>query len=319
MSSYSAQPVRADLNVAAMSVGTDETDVFLADDMFPIFSSAHASAVFERYGVEVDTQLPAGSGERATGADFDETKYAKTQDSYKTREYGLKGVIDNATELNADRHFREEVKTVTRLRRIVRTLRDRRAANLTINNSVYANGTSMGTNVGAVWSGAGTPIGDIIDACNAVRAACAYWPNTLRMSHEAFFELSMNTETAARLNTTVDNGAFVELPRLSALLNIPKILIDNVPYNLSPDGVAPAIGRVWDKTKVFLSYTRTDDTLEDVQFGRTVAYDEGLGGGVGQSVSWGDHPRMQEYAHFMNVEEKILVAECGYALHNVLS
>jgi len=318
MSSYAAQPVRPDLNIAAKSVDTELTDVFLADHFFPAFDAPVSNAVFESYGVEVDTQLPAGDGKRAKGDDFDQVGYAKGKDQFDTQEYGYKGVIDRASEMNTERFSREEQKVAQRLRRIVLAKREERVAGLTVNNAAFAGGTNFGTTVGAVWSGAGTPISDLIAAAESIYNECGFWPNVLGLTKKQYFELSMNTETAGRLNTTVDNGAFIELPRLSALLQIDNIIIGNVPYNTAPDGAEAVMGRIWPNSKIFMGYTRSDDALEEVQFGRTIAFDEGLGGGMGQTVSWGEHPRMQEYANFMTVQEKIRVMECGHVLHGVL-
>lgn len=314
---YSASPVRPDLGPVALSYDASSLG-FVADQVFPRYDVDSRVGELEKIGVEVMTQLEHNI-ERQSGARFKRVGYGKGKDTYSCTEYGLEGVVDHVDEMTAPREERETKRTALRLMRMVDLEREYRVVQATVSSTTYAHGNGYGTNVSAVWSGAGTPLADIRFAKDQIRNACGLYPNRIMLSDKQIFEISNNTEVAARLNTSRDNEGEIDLARLAVILGVERIVKPFAPYNSAPNGATPVVADLWPSTKVLLWHAREDDNFEDVQFGRTLAFDQNMGGGLGTTVEFQDYIRYMTYAHFQTVQEKIHTTGAGYVLHNVLS
>lgn len=313
---YSANPVRPDLGPVVLGYDPSQ-DGFIANEVLPPWDAPSLEASFQTVGAEVMLQLSQGI-EREPHSDFRKVGYGKTKDFYRCEEYGLKGGIDKIDEMTPERFAQEEQRTARRLMRMVNLERERRVAALTINSTDYANGSGYGLNVTA-WSGAGTPIGDLFTACEAIKDRIGLWPNRASLTRKQLHELSMNSEVTARLNTSANNPGMLALDLVQSLTGIEKIVLADSPYNTAPGGVAASLSNIWPDSKVLVWYAVTGDDIETPQLGRTFTYDGGLGGGLGTAVEYPiTNPRMQEYAFFQTLDEKILNRGGAYVLHNVI-
>ncbi len=312
---YSASPVRPDLGPVALSYDAS-TQGFVADQVLPRYDVDSRVGELEKIGVEVMTQLEHNI-ERESGAKFKRVGYGKTKDVYACVEYGLEGVVDHIDEMTAEREARETQRTALRLMRMVDLEREYRVVQASILHTDYAHGSGFGTNVSATWATTGTPLSDVRFARNQIRNACGLYPNRILLTDQQIFELSMNTEVTARLNTSRDNEGEIDLGRLAQIIGVEKIIKPFAPYNTAPNGAAASISSLWSDSKVLLWHAREDDNFEDIQFGRTLSFDENMGGGLGTTVEFEDYPRYRSYAHYQTVQEKRHTRGAAYVLHNV--
>jgi len=268
--------------------------------------------------------LKRPDGKRASGTNYKRDATDLTQDTYECEEYGLEAVIDDKERARFRDFFAlETMRAQDKAKELMRGHESRVAALLFNETTFPASGTT-GVNLTNEWDDTtnATPITDLATGKQAIVNKCGEVPNTLVLPNLAiFWALCMNNQVRESLGfkySPKNTGeAVIGADALAMALGVEKILVPRGRYVTNPDSAATAsFSDLWNAEYAFLCVTDDSADPTRVCIGKTFAWD--ADGGLFTSESYrddgvrGDVIRVRQ-----NVDEKVLLTECGYLFKNV--
>jgi hypothetical protein len=268
--------------------------------------------------------LKRPDGKRASGATYKRDATDLTQDTYECEEYGLEAVIDDK-ERNRFRDFfsLETMRAEDKARELLRGHESRVAA-LVFNTGTFPLSGTTGASLSNEWDDAvnATPITDLATGKQAIVNKCGEVPNTLVLPNLAiFWALCMNAQVRESLGfkySPKNTGeAVIGADALAMALGVQKILVPRGRYVTNPDSSATAsLSDLWNAEYAFLCVTDDSPDPTRVCIGKTFAWD--VDGGLFTSESYRDDTVRGDVIRVrQNVDEKMLLTECGYLFGNV--
>lgn len=192
--------------------------------------------------------------ERASGSGYRRDTVRFTEASYATQEYGTEEIIDEReAAMYGDYMSAAEFATMRAAHKLLMASEARVAA-IVADFAYYDNQASMKQAVtNGQWStlATSTPVADVEAAVMKFYANTGMWPNTLIMNRQVFRTLRMNTQI---LNSVKSDGAGdqarlgdITTGQLSAVFDIPNILVAGGTKNTAAVGAAASVSQIWPK------------------------------------------------------------------------
>lgn len=224
---------------------------FIGPQVLPALNVPKQAGTFGK--IPLEELLKKGTPiSRAPGSGYKRDNFQFTSDSYATIEYGVEEIIDDreaemysdylpAVELAAQRAaFKVLAAAEARVASVV--------ANFTLYNGTAALNQAV-TN--GQWSTltTSTPISDVNLAVGKFYANTGMWPNAIIMNRKTFRILRQTTQV---LNAIKSDGAGdratlsdVTTGQLSAVFDIPNVIVAGGSQNTAAIGAAATIGNIW--------------------------------------------------------------------------
>lgn len=317
--STSTSVPRGDLLGSLMEAPSDV--VYIASEIFPETPVPKKSGTFGVIPLAAMLTMPP-SIERAPKAGYNRTDWDFEEGTYRCKEYGHEEPKDDSEAENYSDYFNYEVVLAERGNRIVDTKREQRVAALLHNTSTFALSGNTGKNLSIEWdnSASCTPIDDMQDGINGVRARCGMTPNLLQISFPAWRDLWQCSQVRNAIATVITKDVpdvTNEAARraLAGVLGIKKIAVGDAVVNSAKKGQAPVIGEIWSAEYAALVVANPSKDIAAPTAGRTF-YWEADGGmkfvdDYRDERTRGDVVRVRQ-----NVQEKFVYTECVYLFGN---
>lgn len=208
--------------------------------LFPIVPVETRSGRIIKFGPEDFMAYETG---RARGANAKEVMFGYGNESYTLKSHGLDAKIPEEDVQDAQKGPGINLLTVNgqRTAKIVRRGMEKDQAALATNASNYGAGNKLTLSGTTKWSHAnGTPLVDVDNAREVVRAACGVDPNVLMLSAVAWKALRRNAEVRAAFQfTSADKMPTPQ--QLAELLGVAQVVVGR---GITADA-AGALSDVW--------------------------------------------------------------------------
>lgn len=229
------QPTLGDVHVnrplTMMSIAyvQDQAD-FVANQVFPsipVPNKSDSYFIYNRGDFFRNTMAKRAPGAPAAGGG-----YKLTTGSYTADVWSLLKTVDDQTRANSDSPLQPDRDATFYLTQQALINRDVNWASAYFTTSKWGTDMTGASGAGAssvkYWSSTGsTPIDDILAGHLAVKKATGYWPNTLVLGAEVFYELLTHAQITDRLKygQTAPGPVTVSLTDLQALFKVPRVLV----------------------------------------------------------------------------------------------
>ena len=297
---------------------------FIAPQVYPIVEVALQS---DNPGRIKLSQLlgDASLAARASGASYDEQTYQFQDYQYATRDYGAVERLDER-DIQRYRHIidAELIATQRAFDRVLRSY-EKRVADTVMNTSTWT-GSALATSVSNGWTtnnaSTATPIADIEAAVQKVRDNCGLAANTLILPYKAFRQLRLLEEVkdavASQGAGSSEAQGNITLQILSAVFDIPKILVGNAQRNTSKNPATSSLAEIWHADRAMVCVTSDSPDPRNPCIGRTFHWSED-GSNVGGAIEqwYDDDIRGHKIRVRMESDEKTMYVEAGHLLTGI--
>lgn len=289
---------------------------FVWDQLMPVFEVAQAAGNFGI--IPIEQLLQQRDTARAPGSGYARGKFTFRPSSYATHEHGAEDPVDDNEAAMYREYFDAEVVAAMRVRHAVLSNAESRVI-----AALLANANTANAAVQYDLPGTATPITDVEFAVNAIYDRTGVWPDTLGMSRKTFRLLRNVEQILDRISSSgagsPTKATDVTVQMLSAVFDIPKIVIAGSSRNTANAGQTAALSQIWDQTKMIVCKTASGNDFREPCIGRTFHWSAD-GSSIGGTVETyrdetvrGDILRIRH-----QVEEKILYPEMGQIIAAVV-
>lgn len=292
---------------------------FIGIQVLPVLEVGSASGTFGR--IPIEQLLQTRDTERAPGSGYSRGKWKFEPDTFVTREQGAEEPIDDSERAMYREYVDAEIVSTARARDAVLRNQEIRAAALVFNATTYTAHTAAVTNE---WDDAAnaTPITDVEAAVRAIYAASGLWPNALIINRLVFRNLRLCAQIIDAIRSTgagnPTKASDVTVAMLSAVFDIPKILVAGGSKNTAVEGQAATPAQIWSNEYAFVGRVAMTQDPREPCVGRTFHWSED-GSQIGGTVeSYRDETVRSDVIRCRHqVGEKTLHVEGGYLLSNI--
>jgi len=292
---------------------------FIWDQLMPAFDVAQAAGNFGR--IPIEQLLQQRDTVRAPGSGYSRGKFTFTEDFYATRENGAEEPVDdNEAEMYRE-YFDMEVVAALRARSAVLSNAERRVISALLNTSVFTNTAAAAVK----WDVPATakPITDVETRVLAIYAASGIWPDTIAMSRKTFRLLRNCDQVIDRIASSgagsPTKATDITESMLSAVFDLPKIIVAGSTQNTANAGQAAALSQNWDQTKVFIGKTASGNDFREPCVGRTFHWSGDRSQIAGTVESYRDETVRADIIRVRHqVHEKVLYPEAGAVITAVV-
>lgn len=289
---------------------------FVWDQLMPVFNVAQASGTFGI--IPIEQLLQSRDTLRAPGSGYNRGKFTFTTGSYATREHGAEEPVDDNEAAMYAEYFDAEVVAALRARHVVLANAESRVINALLSN---ANSTNAAVKYDVPATA--VPITDVENAVNAIYDRTGVWPDTLGMSRKTFRllrncdQIIERIQSAGAGNPTKASDITVQM--LSAVFDLPKIVVAGSSRNSANAGQAASLGQIWDRTKMIVCKTASGNDFREPCIGRTFHWSADGSSVSGTVESYRDETIRGDVLRVRHqVEEKILYPEMGQIIAAVV-
>ena len=284
---------------------------FIGRRLFPLFMTREQAANYYVFDRENMLDVPTNI-RRAPGAAYSRSVMKLSEDSYNCREYGHEEPVDDrerakyASALDADR------ASVTRASNIIMVNHELRVKALATGSGVPNSGIST------KWDGISPdPIGDVDAAKEVIRKGCGLTANLMAINQDTFNVLKELPIILDKIKYTQRGIVTAEL--IAAVFGVENLLVAGSVINGAAEGQTISPADIW-SDDVILAHVENSQDLQAPNFGRTFAW-IGQTGPDGVIIeSYRDEPKRSDVHRARHdVDEKLVGAECGYRLSDVLT
>ena len=284
---------------------------FVGRVLFPFFFTGEQAAQYYVFDRENALNIPTDI-QRAPGTGYSRSVMKLSDDSYACKEYGHEEPVDDiekakyASALDADR------AAVVRGTNII-------MVNHELRSYALATGAGVATSSpGTKWDAAGgDPIGDVKASREVIHDNCGMDPNLLVIGRDVFNVLS-ELDVILQKIKYVQKG-IVTADLLAPIFGVDRVVVAGVVKNNAAEGQTISPAKIWGES-VVLAHVNSAQDLKAPNFGRTFAWNKNTGRN-GVLVKSYREEKINSDIHRVtqDVSEKLVGAECGYHLSNVLT
>jgi len=304
-------PVKRDVHIDAILSNVSikyGNGIAIADAIFPRVKVAKESDKFFTY--TRNFRIPRSY--RAIGSESEGIDWEISTDSYFCEEYALHDDVYDRLRKNADAPLNLDVDTTETLTDALILDREKRIADIAFSDTYVTNGDTL---VGAdQWSDyAGSdPLGDLETAMVSVQEACGKRPNLLALGDQVMSKLRNHPDLLERIKYT-QKGVVTEDLLSSLLSGAPSIVVGNLMYDDTQEGVAENLDYIWGK-KVLVAYREASPGIKKISLGYQF-YNQDR-----ETAKWREEKLKGDRIEVSEVSaEKLVSASCGYLLQGVVA
>ncbi|MEM6260154.1 MAG: hypothetical protein AAGI37_17905 [Planctomycetota bacterium] len=236
--------------------------------VFPVVPVQKQAGNFGK--IPVEQLLKQASTARAPGSGYSRGNWTFEPGTYNCEEHGHEEVVDDReAEMYSD-YFDAELVSAMRAQATVLRNYEQRVADAVFNTTTYTP-----TPVTNEWDDAtnATPIEDVESRVQAIYDASGLWADTLIISQKVFRNLRSVNQIINRITASgAGNPAKAEdvtTAMLSAVFNLPKILVGGGTKNTANEGQTFAAAEIWSGEYASVCKTSDSQDFKDPCIGRT--------------------------------------------------
>jgi|ERR1041384_2764021 hypothetical protein len=284
---------------------------FIGRRLFPLFNTRQQSESYYVFDRENMLNVPTNI-RRAPSAPYSRSVMKLSDDNYNCREYGHEEPIDDgerdkyASALDADK------AATTRATNIIMVNEELRVKALATSNAVPTSAAAT------KWDAAGgDPIGDIDAIKEIIRKGCGLNANVMSINKDTFNVLKELPAILDKIKYT--QRGIVTADLIAAVFGVDTLLVAESVINGAAEGQTITPNDIWGDD-VIVAHVESAQDLKAPNFGRTFSWvaQSGPGGVIVESYRQ-DEIKSDVFRARNFVDEKLVGAECGYRLSDVLS
>ena len=284
---------------------------FVGKQLFPIFNTALQAANYYIFAKENLLNAPTDI-RRAPSTVAKRLKMALSNDLYGTKEYMLEGLVDDRERKKYKNQFDLDSAVVQQTLSAVVLNHEIRVHDIVTNTALVPN-SSPGTK----WDLSNpTPIQDVNVAREAIHSQTGLEANTMVVSRAVFNVLKELPVILDKIKYT-ERGIITE-DLLAAVFRVDKFIVAGGLINTANEGQALAISSLWGDD-VVLAHVESAPNLMAPNFGRTFVWTDNQVGDASVKTYRDDNRHSDVHNVAQDTDEKLVGAEAGYLLSNVLS
>jgi len=285
-------------------------DEFVGRALFPLFFTAEQAAEYYVFDKENALNVPKDI-QRAPGTGYARSVMKISDDAYSCKEYGHEEPVDDVEKAKYASALDADNASVTRSSNIVLVNHELRAHRLATSSAVPSSAP------GAKWDAANSePLTDVNIAREIIHDSCGLDPNTMVISRDVYNVLSEHPLILDKFKHTQKGVITADL--LAAVFKVDRVLVAGVVTNSAAEGQVISPAKIWGDD-VILAHVNTAQDLKAPNFGRTFAWTK-FTGREGVMVKTYRDEAINSDIHRVtqHSDEKLVGAECGYRLTDVL-
>ena len=293
---------------------------FIGHRVLRVMSVALQASPFGK--IPIEQLLGNPETRRAPGSNYNRGKWTFTTDSYSTDENGWEEPIDDRQAQIYRHYFDAEMVATKRAFGFVLNNAEKRIADLIFNATTWT-GASLTTAITTEWDDLANavPVTDVEAAVRKVWDNCGLWPNALIINRHVFRNLRNCAQIIDRSKAQgfmdVRAGNITEA-QLSAVFDLPHIIVAGGAKNTAKEGQAAVIGKVWSDEYAMVARVCETDDIQEPGIGRIFHYTEDGSEVDGRVETYRDETVRGDIVRVRHdVDEKVLYTECGHLLSNV--
>jgi hypothetical protein len=294
---------------------------YIGSIVAPVLEVDKQAGTFGR--IPVEELLQERETLRASGGSYSRGKWNFEPDSYATVEHGTEEPVDeNEAKIYADFFDAELVSRNRATAAVLRNAEKRWAAKL-FNASTWT-GSALTTAITHEWDDYtnAVPINDVEGAVRKMWDSSGIWANALIINRHVFRNLRLCAQIIDRIassgagNPTKPTDITVQM--LSAVFDIPNIIVGGGAKNAAKEGQAVSFGKIWSDEYAMVCRIAETNDIREACIARTLHW-----GADGSSVlgTVEDYEEPQTRSKIIRVRhqvcEKVFYTEAGHLLSNV--
>ena len=313
--------VRPDLAQSMMELPLEMAGKPIAPLLFPVVEVDESDGT--QGVIPVEEFLTITGGARTGEGGYARSRMQFEDQSWATEENGGEGVIDERKKHKYKNYFNHETIVARLERHKAHLRREKRCADIANNTSNYSGQT---TAAGTVWTNhsAAVPVDNVETAVQAVYDRTGIAPNTLWMSWKRFRDLRLCDQIKEAIQSagagSPSKATDVTIEMLSAVFDLPYILVGDMPYNSANAGQAKSISSLWSNTSAGVAYIDHSGSVEMPTHFRM--YHWGEDGSTFDGLVE-DYYETDKRQHIIRVrqdtDEKQVIAELGQLITGIAS
>lgn len=313
---------RPDLGAAYYEFEMEAANMgYIAAQVLPVFSSAVKNGNFSV--IPLEELIKDVNTTRAPGAGYARDDMKFEQQSFFCQEYGAEEPVDDASA--ALYRYSFDAEMIASQRVVGKLLRNMEiAAAAAVFNTTTWTGSTLTTGVAVQWStpATATPVTDVINAIQKVRATCGMKPNVVIMSYNVFLFLQTCVQVKDQLRFAgIEDPKQATEAQLAALFHVDKVIVAHRMRNTANSGNGtPVISEIWSDDMVMVAKVATGMDLAEPCIGRTFTFS---GDGASENVLIEQYREEQRRSDIirgrMDWDQLIIQPGCGHLLTGINS
>jgi hypothetical protein len=247
----------------------------IAYQVCPVVNVALQADTYGRIPIEQFLQIR--NTKRAPGAGYDRGASTFTENNYATKEHGLEDVVDDRDAKRYQSYFDAELHAARRTRLQVLLAAEKRVSDLMMNATTF---TSQTTSLNAALTSYATsdPLAAVETSVQNIYNRTGLWANTLILGRQNFRHLRQNDKVIDRVASSGAGSsarvADIGVEQLSAVFDLPNILVGGMSTNTANRGLAASISAMWPSSYMMVAYIDPSGDHQAPTLGRTFHWDE---------------------------------------------
>jgi hypothetical protein len=293
---------------------------FVAPKVAPVIEVDKQSGPFGK--INIEALLQTRNTTRTSRGAYSRQDWQFTTSNYGTIEYGAEEKVDDRDKNLYGSYFIAEQLAASRARDAVLRNYELRMAAAIFNTTTWT-GSSLTGAVTSAWSNfsASTPIADITAGKKAVYNNIGLQANTLIINYHVYLNLQQNADLISRIKYSGlqdPNTDKITSSAMAQAFGIDQIVIAGAQYNSANEGQAASLAPAWADANAMLAYVAQSDDIQEPCIARTFHWG-GDGSTVGGTMeSYRDETVRADIIRCRHdVQELVLVPQCGYLLSNI--
>jgi len=309
---------RPDLGMAFEGFDLDKEAMrFKALEIFPVLRSMVGSGNFSFHQPE-ELQVDSETLRNADGS-YQRANSEVDQESFLCVEHGFEERVDDNNKAIFAYSFDAEMIAAKRVRNKILRKMERDMAAAIFNTTVWT-GAALTTAVSTKWTvpATATPITDVLNAIQKVRASCGDEPNALIISYDTFLNLQSCAQIKNQLvYSGLDDPKKVTEQQLAALFHVDKVIVCRATQNTVNKAQGYTGGSIWASSMGMVAKLATSNDLSESCIGRTFHHILDGAGDVIVETYRSEERRSDIVRARINYHQKRLLVGAGHLLTNL--
>lgn len=295
---------------------------FIGLQVLPVLPVAQQTGIYPK--ITKESFLKLRDTARKSGAAYNRDDYEFEDDNYATKEHGVEEPLDDREVKVYEGIYQGldlEALAVFRAENAVLMGQEKRVADMVFNATTFASYTSA---VSTEWSTGSscTPISDVKVVKELIRLACGLAPNAIIFNKTVFNNLTMCSQINDKIKyagTPFEALAEEEQVRALAKAFGLQVLVAGGLYDSAKKGQDAAISNIWSSEYAMVARLAMGPVLDlkEPCLGRTFLWNENSAQNPIVETYREETIRSDIYRVRHDVQEKLMLAPCGYLLSNI--
>lgn len=284
---------------------------FVGKQLFPMFMTNEQAANYYVFDKQNALNVPILTP-RAPGAAYGRSVMRLSDDTYSCKDHGHEEPVDDVEREKYASSFDADKSAIARVTNIIAVNHELRSYNLATSGAVASSSPST------KWNDSSPDIfGDVDAAREVIHDNCGLDPNVMVISRDVFNVLKELDAVLQKIKY-VQKG-IVTADLLAPIFGVERVLVAGIVRNTAAEGQSVTASKIWGDS-VILAHVNSSQDLKAPSFGRTFNWAK-MSGRQGVMVKTYRDDQINSFVHqvIQHTDEKLVGAECGYHLSNVLS